>query len=244
MYSFYAAAVDGSQILALGTQHGLWVAARDGIGEEFLLIEMIECHQLATLDGHLVVRSHHTLKSYSLTQLTALMKKRQSQLSPPPLPPPPDVVSPISPVSTTSGTSGSSAYPFQPSSFSDGSSSGSSFNATSTAATSPEGSPQACYPLSVPSTTIKRSSVLDFVTGTLYGCPVLCYVGRTRQHRKLQLQQLQHQRQKLNSRSSYLRHNFKWIRVLVIYTVKPSKRSGNMLSLKKEKVKHKHHMFA
>ncbi|SAM09135.1 hypothetical protein [Absidia glauca] len=178
------ATVDGRQILALGTQHGLWVAARDGIGEEFLLIEMIECHQLATLDGHLVVRSHHTLKSYSLTQLTALMKKRQSHLSPPP---PSKVSSPISPVSTAS--SGSSAYPFQPSSFSDGSSTGSSLTTASTAA---EESPQACYPLSISSTTIKRSSVLDFVTGTLYGCPVLCYVGRTRQHRKLQKQQ-QHQ---------------------------------------------------
>ncbi|KAI8342289.1 hypothetical protein BC941DRAFT_137529 [Chlamydoabsidia padenii] len=191
--------LDGNPLIALGTQHGLWVAPRDGTGEEFELIEMMECHQMGTLNGHLVIRCHRALKSYSLTQLAVLMKKR-----------------PVS--ATSSPTSGSSAYPFQ----SEGSSTGSSCVTPSTTSASEESS-MTCYPLPISSVTIKRSSVLDFVVGTLYGCSVLCYLGRTRKHRKS------------HNRSSYLRRNFCWVRVLVIYTVKPSKRSS--LSLKKEKVK-------
>ncbi|CAO3599588.1 unnamed protein product [Absidia cylindrospora] len=233
--------LDGNQVIALGTQHGLWVAARESTGEEFQLIEMMECHQMDTLNGHLVVRSHRTLKSYSLTQLAALMKKR----SPPPtqqqqqnqsndLP----ESSPMSPTctirTTTTNASTSSTYAFQTSpDQNELTATATATVATSTSASYLGDASHTCYPLSISSVTIKRSSVLSFVVGTLYGCPVLCYLGRTRKHRKHHHQQNQHQQ---GRRTSYLRRNLKWSKVIVIYTIKPSKRSSDVLSLKKEKV--------
>lgn len=64
---------DGSSMLALGTQYGIWIGPRDGVSHEFqLAVAQEDCRQLAILDNTaLVVRTKRSaLMAYDIQQVS------------------------------------------------------------------------------------------------------------------------------------------------------------------------------